>query len=71
MYLFPSAKQTEERRTASGHHRRIRTQLHEPLFQPSELRELLENYCFKIVNSGPVPKLAPGPGLETNYFILL
>ena len=31
--------------------------LDEPPFQPGELRELLENYCFKIVNTG-VP---PGP----------
>src|ERR1700722_14993408 len=72
--LLPGAKQTIKRRTASGHHGRIRAQFHEPLFQGSEMGELLENDCFKIVSARccrPVPKFTPDPRLETNYFILL
>src|ERR1700685_272236 len=62
--LLACAKQTIEGRTASGHHGRIRAQFHEPPFQGSELRELLEDHCFKIVSarcSSPVPKFTPDP----------
>jgi len=72
--LLPGAKKTIKRRTASGHHRRISAQFYEPPFQRSELRELLENHCFKIVSTSggsPIPKFTPDPRLETNYFILL